>query len=334
MNSPNVSIICPVRNEAQYIAQCLEALVNQTYDSAQIEILVVDGMSEDRTRDIVKDFQSKYKNIRLIDNPNKIVPTALNCGIDAASGNYILRMDGHAKAASNYVEKCVAALDRNSAEGVGGPIITLNNSDTGNAISLAMSSTFGVGNARFRTTDGKECFVDSLAFAAYKCDVFTQYGRFDEELVRCQDDEFNFRIRKLGGKILLTPEIKSWYFARSGFKKLWKQYFGYGYWKVRLFQKHPRMMKLRYFIPAIFVVGLLLLLLLSAFTGTTIWLFLASLSFYVIASVVAAVAVIRRRDEKAAMIKLLVSFYILHCSYGSGFLWGLINFFPQWITKK
>ncbi len=331
--SPTVSIICPIRNEEKYIAECLEALLNQTFKSDQTEILVIDGMSNDRTREIVNEFQSKQTNLRLIDNPKKIVPHALNIGIEKASGHYILRMDGHAIAAPDYVEKCLAALEKNGAQGVGGPITTVDDSDTGQAISLAMSSTFGVGNSRFRTSNDKECFVDSLAFTAYKREVFAKYGSFDEELVRCQDDEFNFRIRKFGGKILLTPAIKSWYYPRSNFKKLWKQYFGYGYWKVRLFQKHFWMMRLRHFIPAVFVFSLVFFLFLIPFVDTSFWFFFASFSFYVLASMVAAVLT-WQRNKKVTVTKILLSFYILHFSYGSGFLWGLIRFAPRWFKRE
>jgi len=330
---PTVSIICPIRNEEKYIAECLRALLNQTYKSDQTEILVIDGMSDDRTREIVNEFQLTQTNLRLIDNPQKSVPHALNIGIGNASGRYILRMDGHAKAAADYVEKCVAALDKNGAQGVGGPITTIDDSDTGKAISLAMSSTFGVGNSRFRTRNDKECFVDSLAFTAYKREVFAKYGLFDEELDRCQDDEFNFRIRKYGGKILLTPAIKSWYYPRSSFKKLWKQYFGYGYWKVRLFQKHFWMMRLRHFIPAAFVGSLILFLFLAPFIDTAFWFFIASFSFYVLASITAA-TLTWRSNKRVTITKILLSFYILHFSYGSGFLWGLIRFAPRWLKNE
>jgi GT2 family glycosyltransferase len=288
-----VTIICPIRNEEQYIADCLDSLVNQTYDSEQLEILVMDGMSTDRTRDIVKGYEQKYGNVRLLDNPQKIVPVGLNRGIEYAGGDYILRMDGHAKAAPDYVEKSVAALESGEATGVGGPIISVNTTDTGKAIALAMSSPFGVGNSRFRTSN-ERCFVDSVAFTGYRRDTFEKYGTFDEEFVRCQDDEFNFRVRKLGGKILLEPAVKSWYFPRAGFKKLWRQYFGYGFWKIRVFQKHPFMMQPRHFAPATFVSILL----------------------------------------STLVIGIAKPFFILHFSYGFGFLWGLLRFSTRWFKTS
>jgi len=313
---PIVSIICPIRNEEKYIKACLQSLVAQSFDHERMEILVVDGMSDDSTREIVQEFQDKYDNIKLVDNPRMIVPSALNLGINNATGKYILRMDGHAKAAPDYIERCVEALESNDAAGVGGPIISVNDSDTGKAIALAMSSPFGVGNSRFRTSDNQECYVDSVAFPAYKKEIFDEVGLFDEELVRCQDDEFNFRIRHYGGKILLTPKIKSWYYPRSGFKKLWRQYFGYGFWKVRILQKHFWMMQLRHFVPAAFVMTLLGLLIVGLFVPQVLILFLGVLLLYFFATV-SATFVTQKRDTSVSFV-----------------LSGLIRFAPRWFTEK
>jgi len=330
---PTISVICPIRNEEKYIQECLEALIDQTYPSRDIEILVVDGMSDDKTREIVNDLSKKDPRIRLIDNPERLVPFALNYGIENAKGKYILRMDGHAKAQKDYIEQCVAALDRNVAECVGGPIITIDVTDTGKAISAAMSSVFGVGNSRFRTSIDEELFVDTLAFPAYKKEAFQKYGRFDVNLKRCQDDEFNFRLRKLGGKILLTPAIRSWYYARSGFGKLWKQYFGYGLYKVRVLQKHFWMMQARHFIPAGFVGTLFALMTLSFIASPFLWLFACLFSCYGMASVWAASKAVKV-EKKLTFWKVLLSFYILHFSYGSGFIFGLIKFFPLWFRAE
>ncbi|RMD88550.1 MAG: glycosyltransferase [Calditrichaeota bacterium] len=329
--TPLVTIICPVRNEEDHISECIESLVHQTFDKNNMEILIVDGMSTDRTREIVRKFQKKYRNIKLLDNPRSIIPVALNIGIKASSGKFILRMDGHAKAAPDYVERSIEILKNRPIDCVGGPIITLNPTDTGKAIAMAMSSPFGVGNSRFRTTQDMECLVDSVAFPAYKRDVFDKIGLFDEELIRCQDDEFNFRLRKYGGKVLLNPSIKSYYYSRSSFKKLWQQYFGYGFWKVRLLQKHLKMMKLRHFVPATFVTALILSLILML-TGTSIFWFFAILITYSLASIIAAY-LIWRKNREINFVKILISFYVLHFSYGSGFLAGLIRFAPRWFKK-
>ncbi len=328
-----VSIICPIRNEEQYIADCLQALIEQTFSLSNMEILVVDGMSDDRTREIVLGFAQKHTNISLIENPERIVPYGLNYGVKHAQGKYILRMDGHAKPAPNYVEMCVAALERNGTDCVGGPIITIEETDTGKAVSAAMSSRFGVGNSRFRTSIKEACLVDTLAFPAYRREVFEKYGMFDTELIRCQDDEFNFRIRKLGGKILLTPEIKSWYYPRSGFSKLWRQYFGYGFFKVRVFQKNTWMMQARHFAPLSLVSILLLALCLMPVIPEAIVVFCTIFALHATAAVFAAMT-ISRRNREVSIWKLLLSFYILHYSYGLGFFWGLIRFAPRWFHRE
>ena len=330
---PFVSVICPIRNEEDYIFQCLESLVNQSYDPHNMEILVMDGMSDDQTRKIVHKYEEEYSNIHLVDNPKRYVSSALNIGIRQARGKYIIRMDGHAKAALDFVEKSIAALQNNEADCAGGPIISLNDTETGKAIALAMSSPFGVGNSRFRTSVDKQCYVDTLAFPAFKREVFSKVGLFDEEMVRCQDDEFNFRIRKFGGKILLTPEIKSCYYPRGGFKKLWRQYFGYGLWKIRVWQKHFWKMQLRHFFPVGFVLSLLLPLILSFFIPGAYRISIGILGLYFAASILAA-GLIRRRNREVSFFKILLSFYILHFSYGIGFLWGLIKFAHHWFDKE
>jgi len=328
-----VSVVCPVRNEERYIEACLTSLTTQTYDSARTEILVVDGMSDDATREIVRTFERQHSNVRLVDNPERIVAAGLNRGVRESRGRYILRMDGHAKAAPDYVAECVRALEENDVACVGGPIITSDSTSTGKAISLAMSSSFGVGNSRFRTSVDKECFVDTLAFPAFPREVFDRHGLFDPELVRCQDDEFNFRLRKAGGKILLTPKIHSWYYPRAQFAKLWRQYFGYGYFKVRVLQKHFWMMQPRHFVPAAFVALLIGLLVLSFVSGLSLAALLAIVGLYAGTSLVAAVAA-KRRAPEVALVKVLLSFYILHFAYGTGFLWGLVRFAPRWFRRE
>ena len=333
MNNIEVTVICPIRNEEKFIGDCIESLVNQTFPLEKSEILIIDGMSDDRTREIVQSYSAKFPQVKLLDNPGRIVPMAMNIGIRAARGKYIVRIDGHAKADANFVQANVDALSAGKAECVGGPIISVNASETGKAIAAAMSSSFGVGNSRFRTTQDQECFVDTVAFPGFTRKLFEKVGLFDEELVRCQDDELNFRIRSHGGQILLTPTIKSWYYPRSSLKKLWRQYFGYGFWKIRVFQKHPGKMQLRHFIPATFVAGLLTL----AIAGFAFWpahaLLGGILALYFGGSLMAAFR-IKASQPELPLWKLLVSFYILHFSYGFGFIKGLIQFLPNWFKKR
>jgi len=328
-----VTVVVPIRNEEKNIAGCLQSIVNQTYPSERYEVLVIDGFSDDQTRRIVRDFQSYHPQVKLLDNARRIVPTALNIALKAARGDVIIRVDGHAEIAPDYLEKCIENLQSSGAECAGGYILSINDSFTGKAIALAMSSPFGVGNARFRTS-GKPGFVDTLAFGAYRREIFQQIGDFDEELVRCQDDEFNYRLRKAGGKIYFTPEIRSKYYPRVSLKKLWRQYFGYGFWKIRVMQKHLQMMQLRQFIPPAFV-GFLLLSFLLGILGTPLVLnaFFGVAGIYAIAVLFASVSVASKHGWRY-MLLLPVIFSILHISYGSGFLLGSFKFAPRWFDRK
>ena len=327
-----LSIISPIRNEEKYIADCLTSLVSQDYDNNKYEILIVDGMSTDKTREIVKKFEKKYKNVKLLDNPNKTVPYALNIGIKHAVGNVIVRVDGHAVIEKDYLRKCVKYLKSTKAECVGGVIKSINETFIGKAIAYAMSSLFGVGNARFRTS-GKEGYVDCLAFGAYRRELFDNIGCFDEEFVRCQDDEFNYRLRKFGGKIFLTPEIKSCYYPRSNLKKLWRQYFQYGFWKIRVLQKHFKTMQPRQFVPAFFVFSLMTTGVLGVFTKNVSWIFWSIIVMYIFACLTVSLKISLKNGFKYYAILPLI-FFILHASYGLGFLWGLVRFSKYWIKDS
>jgi glycosyltransferase involved in cell wall biosynthesis len=319
------SIISPIQNEEKYIEKCLDSLVSQDYDQNKYEILVIDGMSTDTTRTIVGEYAKKFKNIKLIDNPNKTVPYALNIGIKNAKGNVIIRVDGHASINEDYLKLCEKYLRLTKAECVGGVIESINKTYIGKAIALAMSSPFGVGNVRFRT-NGKAGFVDCLAFGAYRKEVFDKIGYFDEQFIRCQDDEFNYRLRKYGGKIFLTPEIKSYYYPRSNLIKLWRQYFQYGYWKIRVLEKHFKMMQIRQFVPPVFVFSLITTGIFSLFSGYSYSVFLFIIMLYIIACFYFYLKISLKNGFRYTSFLPLI-FLILHISYGLGFLWGIIRLF-------
>lgn len=319
------SIISPIQNEEKYIDKCLNSLVKQDYDQNKYEILVIDGMSNDKTRAIVKEYESKFKNVKLFDNPNKTVPYALNLGIKKAKGNVIVRVDGHAAINVDYLKLCDKYLRLTKAECVGGVIESINKTYIGKAIALAMSSPFGVGNVRFRT-NGDAGFVDCLAFGAYRKEIFDKIGCFDEAFVRCQDDEFNYRLRKYGGKIFLTPEIKSYYYPRSNLIKLWRQYFQYGYWKIRVLEKHFKMMQIRQFVPPVFVFSLIATGILSLFSSYSFSVFLFIIMLYIIACFYFYLKISLKNGFKYTSFLPLI-FLILHISYGLGFLWGVIRLF-------
>jgi succinoglycan biosynthesis protein ExoA len=330
---PFISIIMPIRNEQAYIGKALEGIRHQDYPADRFEVLVVDGMSDDLTREIVGSMMLQMPNIHFFDNLRRYVPHALNIGLANCRGEIIIRVDGHVVLEKNYISLCVAYLQKMPAAAcAGGVIVSMNHTFIGEAIALAMSSSFGVGNSYFRTRQKgeREGYVDSLAFGAYRRQVFDQIGLFDEELVRCQDDEFNYRLRKSGGKIYLTPKIRSYYFSRAHLRQLWRQYFQYGMWKIRVLQKHFSMMKLRQFVPAAFVISLLGSLLLAPWWRPAGMLAAAIAAAYLVMSVIFAVRICIGKSFRFAAI-LPVIFLILHFSYGLGFLFGMIKFAPRLI---
>jgi glycosyltransferase involved in cell wall biosynthesis len=327
-----ITIILPTRNEGENISSVLDAILIQDFGQDQMEILVSDGMSTDQTRTIIKAYMFKYTNIRLIDNLGKIVPTGLNIAIRQAQGDYIIRIDGHTLIAADYVRNCIETLLRTGADNTGGCMSAVGLTNFGKAVAIATSTPFGVGNSRFHYSTAEE-EVDSVYMGAWPKEVFKKIGLFDEELVRDQDDEFNYRLRANGGKIILNPNIKSIYSARSTPVSLWKQYFLYGYWKVRVLQKHPRQMSLRQFIPPAFVLALLSGVAIALLVPQN-WLVLALVGgSYLIANLTASVITAVKKGWKHLPL-LSVCFMILHVSYGSGFLIGLLKFWNRWSDKK
>jgi hypothetical protein len=274
-----------------------------------------------------------YPNARLLDNLQRIVPTALNIGLAEAGGDVMVRIDGHAVVEPDYVSQCMNALEETGADCVGGSIRTVSTTATAQAIAEAMGSPFGVGDARFRTTHDKAMWVDTLAFGAYRRQVFDRVGLFDEELVRNQDDEFNYRLRAAGGRIWLDPRIRSTYFARSTFRSLWRQYYQYGYWKVRVFQKVPGSAQLRHWVPPLFalcvVVGLLAAVLFPVLRVP----YVGGLLVYAVATL-AASALIAARTGWRHFLRLPFVFATLHLSYGLGFWGGILRFGTPWRRVK
>lgn len=333
VHRPLVTVIMPIRNESQYIHSSLKSVLAQDYPQECLEILVVDGLSTDGTRELVANYIAYFPNVRLIDNPQKIVSTALNLGIREARGDILIRVDGHCEIEPDYIRHCVQHLLIDKVDCVGGPIDTIGESVTAEAIAIAMSSRFGVGDSPFRTIRDRSMLVDSVAFPAYTRKVIERIGLFDEELVRDQDDEYNYRLRKFGGKILLSPDIRSRYYSRSSLFSLWKQYFQYGFWKVRVFQKHPRQMRLRQFVPPAFAASLLIPLLGSLFIPQFILLIGMILALYGVASTTASMSLVRGRNWKHFPL-LPIAFLILHLGYGLGFLVGLVKFAGRWTWAR
>lgn len=320
----------PIRNEGDFIAHSLSAVLTQDYPHDRMEVLIADGMSDDDTREIVQQIAGTTDvSVTIIDNLRRIVPTGFNAALKQAKGEIIVRVDGHCEIATNYVKKCIEHLECNEIAGVGGPIETICHKGVGETIAAAMSSAFGVGGTPFRTIKDKAIIVDTIAFPAYRRNVIDVAGLFDEELVRNQDDEYNYRLRSLGYKLLLTPDLKSRYYSRSSISHLWRQYYQYGFYKVRVMQKHPRQMRPRQFAPALLASALSIGAIGGQFSRCIkhLWFFL--IIAYTIANFVASFITAHKEGWRHLPL-LPVVFATLHFSYGIGFLHGLVKFRSRW----
>lgn len=318
---PFVSLILPVRNEGSYIAQTLQGLLEQNYPHDRIEIIVADGRSTDSTAEQIKQFAASHTApvVRLIDNPKIAMPAGFNAAMQHASGEIIILVGGHTRLATDYVLRCVEVLEQTGADCVGGPIETIGETGIAQAIALAQSSWFGVGGATFRMKDAKAGYVDTVAFGAYRRSVFERIGLLDEELVRNQDDEFNFRLTQNGGKIWLDPRIRSEYRSRSSLSRLWKQYFDYGMYKVRVIQKRRAVPAWRHLVPGLFVISVMGGLVMFLVSRRKFWL-LPTFG-YVLANGGASIYTTRR--ERYLLPFMPAVFATLHFAYGLGFLYGL-----------
>ena len=325
---PFVSVVMPVRNEAAFIRRSVGSVLAQDYAADRLEVIVTDGCSTDGTADIIRALAAEDPRVCLLQNTGRIVATGLNQAVAAARGEIIVRVDGHCEIAADYVRCCVAHLVRGEADGVGGPLETIGETPVARAIAAAMSSPFGVGDSAFRTAPAAASIVDTIAFPAYTRRILDLAGPFDVDLVRNQDDEYNYRLRKLGGRLMLAADVRSRYYSRSSFRLLARQYFQYGYWKVRVLQKHPLQMRPRQFVPPAFVVALAGSALMAPWLPTGI-LAAAIGASYVVANLAATVSVARRAGIGVAPY-LPLSFAILHFSYGCGFVVGAIRFCGRW----
>ena len=325
-----VSVILPIRNESAFIERSLGAVLAQDYPHHLLEVLIADGMSTDDTRQRIERLAQTHPAIRVsvVDNPGRIVPSGFNLAVARARGDVIVRVDGHTIVSPDYVRECVAALKRSGADNVGGRMVAVSHGRFGEAVAQATSVRFGVGGARFHYSEREE-WVDTVYMGAWPRRVFETIGLFDEEQVRNQDDEFNYRLLDQGGRILLSPSIKSHYYNRSSMRSLWKQYYQYGYWKVRVMQKHPAKMRPRQFAPPLLAASLLLTLGLAPFSEVGRWGLLLVTGAYLAANLTAS-AITAGRSDWRLFPRLVIAFAILHLSYGLGFLRGLVAFRGRW----
>ncbi len=308
-----LSAICPTLNEERYIEQLLRFFVASR--PLEKELLIVDGQSDDRTREIVAAWQRADPRIQLLSNPHRFVPHALNAAIPLCRGEYVVRLDAHTEYADDYFEQIVALFERTGADIVGGPTRTRAGTPTQAAVARAICTPFGMGNSRVHQEEF-EGYTDSVTFGAWRRSVFATAGLFDTELIRNQDDEFHYRAKSRGLRIYQSPDIRLYYYPRSSLRGLARQYFEYGLYKPLVWKKVPGEWKLRHVIPSGFV---LYLTLLPVFLWLT-WLAVVPLAAYLAADV--GFSLISPVRWRAKLLSLAV-YPAIHVSYGVGFLVGI-----------
>lgn len=315
----------PIRNEVDFIAECIQSILNNNYPREKLEVIVVDGLSNDGTREVVQRLIANDRRVRMLDNPERIVPYAMNRAIDAAQGEIITRVDGHADVAEDFIANSVRVLqERPDCWCAGGSIDSISHTQIGRIIAACMSTPVGVGNAHFRLRD-YEGYVDTIAFGSYWRWVFDRIGKFDEELVRNQDDELNARLIMNGGRIFMSRSIQCRYYPRTSLQKLWRQYYQYGFWRIRTIQKLGRPATLRQMVPMLFVIGWLMLSIAATFLPLARIALLLYGGVYLGVLGLGAMQVGRRTCLRGFILAPVV-FMILHFGYGLGCLSGVVKF--------
>lgn len=325
---PFVSIVIPMRNEADHLRRCIDAILAQDYPADRFEVIVVDGESDDRSLEELRAYEGR---VRILHNPARIVPTAMNIGIRAAQGQIVARVDAHTLIEPDYIRTGVEMLERSGADNVGGSMHAIGGGSFGDAVALAMSSRFGIGAYFHFATRDRD--VDTVYMGMYWRSIFERIGLFDEELVRNQDDELNYRLRKHGGRIFLTTRMRSHYQNRQSLGTLARQFFQYGVWKVRVLQKHPRQMSVRHFVPPALVAVLLMTGLLAPWLWIARLLFATVFGAYAVALTAAAAAVAAPHGWRRFP-QVLIAFAIMHLGWGVGFLVGAVRFGHRWLSEE
>ena len=327
MNIHTVSIICPVFNEEKFIEACIISILEQDYPKEAIEVIFVDGNSTDSTTDIIRRYTKQYSFLKLLNNPERIVPYALNKGLAAATGEVILRLDAHCTYPTNYISELVRYLYQLNADNVGGVWNTQPAKDTPicQAIAFASSHPFGVGGSMHKIGASKIMETDTVPFGCYKREIFDKTGPFDTDLVRNQDDEFNGRLLNLGGKIYLIPQVIINYTARDTLCKMRKMYYQYGLYKPLVNKKLGAPATVRQFFPLLFLLGLIIGGIGSAFWPVVQHLYTTVLLLYLfIGIVVGSMGAIRTHQLLLTLLMPYV-FFCIHISYGIGYLVGIFN---------
>lgn len=323
---PLVSIIIPCRNEKRFIEKCLDSILANEYPKDRLEVLIVDGMSEDGTRAVVENYTRRYSFIKLLDNPKRIIPSAMNIGIHYSAGELIMKMDAHSTYPKDYISKTVWYLNEYQVDNVGGilKIMPNNGGVISKAIPLVLSHPFGSGNAYIKIGLKHPQWADTAAFGCYKISVFQKVGLFNEKLARSSDMDLNKRLRKAGGKILLVPDIVINYYADPNLKAFWKHNFADGVWATYVLKFKNKAFSWRHWIPLAFVLSLICSAVLSAIFSWFFWVFFSITSAYALANLGASWHLAIRERYFPYLWALPIVFASRHITHGLGALWGFV----------
>ena len=327
-----VSVVVPVYNEEKYIKGLINSLLSQDYEKKKIEVIFIDGNSNDETVKIIREeFKGKNITYKIIKNPEKITPKSVNMGIKEAKNEIIIRLDAHSEYPSNYVSKCVYYINQTDADNVGCVIKAKNNSRIGRVIANVVSSKFGVGNSGFRT-NSKSGYVDTVPFGTFRRKLFDKIGYFNEELPRSEDNEFNSRIIRNGGKVYLFNDIEVTYYPRDTVSKLIKMGFENGKWAIYTGYTIPGTMSVRHFIPLIFVIGIALGIIIAALK-----IRLLSICFFICLTVYGILDLVFTTKniliDGIYQIISLIIYPIFHMSYGIGSIFGIFKIIKKEVRK-
>ena len=326
--SPKVSVIVPCYNEQSTIRLLLQALHEQTYPRADMEVVIADGLSTDGTRDAIAAFQKDFPDlcVRVVENSRRIIPVGANRAIEAARGEIIIRLDGHSTPYPDYIEKSVRAHQegRGQTLAVSGRSARVPTHGSPISIAVAAAHPLGVGDALYRHAK-QAAEVDTVPFGSFRRSLIEQVGFFDETLLTNEDYEFNARVRKWGGKIWLDPSIRSVYYARSTFLELIRQYWRYGFWKWRMLRRYPGTLRWRQALPPLFVLSLAILGILSLFSPIARILLGGELLLYFSIMTLAGLRAALQRQKAHLLAGLPLAVAAMHLSWGSGFLWSILT---------
>jgi cellulose synthase/poly-beta-1,6-N-acetylglucosamine synthase-like glycosyltransferase len=323
LNKIETSIIIPCRNEENFIENCINSLYTQSYESSKFEIIIVDGLSNDRTVNILERLKVSYKNLRVLTNEKKHTPHALNMGIKNANGKYILILGAHSEYDRDYILNCVEVMETHpEVDCSGGPITQKGKNFFGKAGAIAMSSIIGVGNVNHRQPD-YEGYAEMACFPMFRKKIFEEIGLYDENLINNQDDELCFRLNKKERKVYLTRKAKSIYYVRETFKSLFKQYYNYGYWRIAVLKKHKIPISYRQQIPFLFYIFIIIFFITGLIIKNVTISFFLPISYLMILFLFAFSKIMK--EKLTVIIIIPIAIMIIHFSYALGFLIGLIN---------